>query len=222
MEELKKKVAEKALNLVKNNMTLGIGSGTTMNIFIEELKKRITDGLEVQCVPTSYDAYLNLIKNGINVKNIEQVEKIDLAIDGADFITPDLKAIKGYGGALTQEKIVDYFADSFYVIVDKRKAVDRLRGKVPLEIIPSSLSIVKKYLEEKDIKGKLRYGNGKMGPVITDNGNWLFDIEVNEILDADKFEIELNSIPGVVENGIFTKITGAYVSYENRIEEYKK
>ncbi|MDO9044655.1 MAG: ribose-5-phosphate isomerase RpiA, partial [Methanobacteriaceae archaeon] len=132
---------------------------------------------------------------------------IDLAVDGADEVDPALNLIKGGGAAHTLEKIIDYSADRFIVIVDDSKMVETL-GKfpVPLEVIPTAARVVSQILEDMGVATSIRMAERKDGPVITDHGNFVIDAEFGILNEPEELEIELNSIPGVVENGIFSGV----------------
>jgi ribose 5-phosphate isomerase A len=132
---------------------------------------------------------------------------VELAVDGADEVDPQLNLIKGGGAAHTMEKIVDSSAEKFIVIVDDSKLVDELGTfPVPVEVIPQAFRVVAERLEAMDGKPELRIAERKDGPVITDNGNFVLDIQFQKISDPAALENELNTIPGVVENGLFTGI----------------
>ena len=132
---------------------------------------------------------------------------IDLAVDGADEVDKDFNLIKGGGAAHTKEKIIDYAAKTFIVIVDESKCVENLGNfPVPVEVLPDASRMVMQTLEDMGAVCDIRMGQRKDGPVITDNGNFVVDAKFNEILSPAHLEIDLNSIPGVVENGIFSQM----------------
>lgn len=196
-----------AANEVKDGQILGLGTGSTTHYFIEKVGKRVADeGIEVMGIPTSYQSFLLAKKWNIPVTSLDEHE-IDLAVDGADEIDPDLNLIKGGGAAHTLEKIVDYSAKELIIIADESKLVDTLGAfPLPVEIIPESVSPVFKALKDIGGKPEIRMGQLKDGPVITDNGNFVVDIEFGEIANPISMEKELNTIPGVVENGLFTEM----------------
>ncbi len=193
--------AKKALEFVNDGMTIGLGSGSTAAKFIKLLGQK---KLDIIGVPTSVESKNIGENSGIKIAEFNDVDKIDLAIDGADEVDENKFLIKGGGGCLTREKIIDYAAEKFIVIIDDSKLVKRLGEKfpVPVEVIPLSWKNVKKKLE---IYGevKLRKKNGKI--YVTDNGNYILDIYLESIQDPKKLEQDLKLMPGVVENGIFTK-----------------
>ncbi len=204
---LKMKAAKAVIEYVKDGMVLGVGSGTTVTYFIEELGKRISkDNLEILTVPSSYDTRFKLVEKGIKITTLEEYSALDLAVDGADEIDQDLNLIKGGGGCLFLEKIVADAAEEFMVIADEGKLVGRLGEKnpVPVEVHPFAFSHVVKRIESMGGKPVVRAANkGKVGPVITDNGNFILDVKFHEIKDPKNLEKELNLIPGVIENGLF-------------------
>lgn len=205
--ELKKKVGYAAAELVKDGNIVGLGTGSTTHYFIEKLGKRIKDEeIEIKGIPTSYQSFLLAKDSGISITTLEEYS-IDIAVDGADEVDKDLNLIKGGGAAHTLEKIIDEAADRFVVIVDDSKIVETL-GKfpVPLEVIPEARRTVSEHVKEYNGIPSLRMAQRKDGPVITDNGNFILDVNFGSIDDPKYLEKELNSIPGVVENGIFSGI----------------
>ncbi|MHA1650797.1 MAG: ribose 5-phosphate isomerase A [Candidatus Helarchaeota archaeon] len=214
-ESQKKMAAEAAVEHVQTDQVIGIGSGSTIEYFIQILKERIKlEGLKIVAVPTSYQSMLSLIKNEIPLTTLNEQPELDLAVDGADEIDSKLNLIKGGGGALTQEKIVDSAAKKFIVIADESKLVNKLGEKmpIPIEVIPLSFKTVLKKLKRYNAICTLRTAVKKMGPVITDNGNFIIDAQITDIKDPKQLELEINGIPGVVENGLFVEMADiAYI-----------
>lgn len=218
----KENAAREALKLIRNKMTVGLGTGSTAAIFIRLLgEKAKEEKLKIKCVPTSFDSRKIGIENGLNVVEPDQVEKIDIAIDGADSVTEELYAIKGKGGALGREKVIGYGAKKLILMVDGGKVSDELGGIVPIEVLPFSYSFVMKELKKKGIPSTLRTSSNKKGPVITDNNNFILDAKMTTE-EPEEMESEINSIPGVVENGIFTKVSGVIVGYEDKVKVIEK
>ncbi len=217
MPSLKRIVAKSAVSFVDNDMIVGVGSGSTVREFIKELSKA---DLRIKCVPTSHDTELLLLRHGIGIVSPLGVDHIDLAVDGADSIVLNKKVIlKGGGGALTREKIVDYVASKLVIIADYSK-LNRI-FPIVVEIIPCAYSLIYNRLSQIG-RPELRMGRSKLGPTITDNGNWLVDIHIDMKFVSKELEMEINSIPGVVENGIFHR--DAYVLIARRegfVEEIK-
>lgn len=211
IEAAKKMAGHAAVdNHVRHGMKLGIGSGSTIVYAIERLAEKCASnelhGITAVC--TSYQTTILCRERGIRVTTLDDPRvdgALDLAIDGADEFDSDLNLIKGGGGAHTQEKIVDACAKQFIVVVDEKKRSSRLgeQWAVPIEIIPAALAPVMKRLASMGATPMLRMAVKKMGPVITDNGNFIIDARFGIIEDPAALEATLNNIPGVVENGIF-------------------
>ena len=195
--EMKKIAAQAALQFVKPEMIVGVGSGSTVNCFIEALGS-MKDEIK-GAVAASKNSEELLKKHGIEVFSVNDVTNLDIYVDGADEINPQKMMIKGGGAALTREKIVAALAKNFICIVDSSKQVDVLGSTFPLpvEVIPMARSQVARKLVV--LGGAPEYREG----VITDNGNIILDVHNFEILNPVEMEKELNNIAGVVTNGIF-------------------
>ncbi|MBC7121035.1 MAG: ribose-5-phosphate isomerase RpiA [Candidatus Methanosuratus sp.] len=205
----KLRAAEAALKEVKDGQILGIGTGSTVAVFIGLLGKKVKEeGWEIACVPTSYQSAYLAVENGLRLTTSDEHPVMDLAVDGTDEVDPGLNLIKGGGAALTKEKVVDSSAKRFVVIAESKKLVENL-GKFPLpiEILPFARAKVILDLEEIGGEPKLRDGGDrKDGPLVTDNGNFIVDAAFGEIRDPKKLELEIKMIPGVVEVGLFVGI----------------
>ncbi|MFN3910127.1 MAG: ribose-5-phosphate isomerase RpiA [Candidatus Anstonellaceae archaeon] len=199
--------ASKALNFVKDGMVIGLGTGSTADIFISLLgQKVVEEKLSIQCIATSSRTKNNASNVGLNVVSLDDVKSVDLAVDGADMVDKNKNLIKGYGGALVREKIVAYASKKFVVIIDSSKLSPSgfLNKEVPIEYVPFAHSLVLAHLKKlgaKKISERLE-GSQKF---VSDNQNWLFDVYFGEIKNPDKLEEEINKIPGIVENGIFSQ-----------------
>ncbi len=199
--------ARRALEYVENGDIIGVGSGSTVSFFIEELAK---SGKRVTAVPTSLDTLHKLAEKGVPITTLDHVDgRLKLAVDGADQVDPQLNLIKGGGGALTREKIVAYSSDLFVVIVDESKLVSRLGigFAVPIEFVYDAHPLISKKLNaELGCTLTLKSCDGKLAPLISDNGlalgGLVFKDGVNDPFKAEGF---INSLPGVLENGLFTK-----------------
>lgn len=204
---LKKDAGYKAAEYVKDGDILGLGTGSTTHYFIEKVGMRIKEeGINVMGIPTSFQSLLLAKQWNIPITSLEEHD-IDLAVDGADEVDGDFNLIKGGGAAHTKEKIVDYSAKKFIVIVDESKCVDKLGAfPVPVEVIPEASRTVIDALEDMGASCEIRMAERKDGPVITDNGNFVIDAKFNKIESPCHLEVDLNTIPGVVENGIFTQM----------------
>jgi len=202
MSQAKINAAKAALGYVKDGMCIGLGSGTTVREFIKLLGEKARKGLKVACVTTSFDSRMLAIENGIFVTETDAIDEIDLAVDGADTVTKTA-LLKGGGGALTREKIIGYNAKRFIIIADESKVQQgTLHGEVNLEVLPFAAPLVMKRL--KQYNPRIRMAKAKLGPVISDNGSFIIDCQMTLEKPAE-MENWLKTIPGVVENGIFTK-----------------
>jgi len=208
MEELKRRAALKALEYVEDGMVLGGGSGSTVAIFLKLLAEKVRkEDLDVTIIPTSYDVSILALNNGLKIASLDEYPTPDLAIDGADEVDPYKNLIKGGGAALLREKIVDYFARQLIIIVDETKIVEKLcsRFPIPLEVLPFAWKTVINRLS-KIGTATVRYAKrGKVGPIITDNGNFIIDFNPSQNLTDNLAELnyKILSIPGVLETGIF-------------------
>ncbi len=204
---LKMNAGYAAGELVKDGQVLGLGTGSTTHYFIEKVGKRVEEEeLELLGIPTSYQSFLLAKKWSIPCTTLDE-HSIDLAVDGADEIDPNKNLIKGGGAAHTIEKIVDYSAKELVIIADESKEVQQLGAfPVPLEVIKDATQPVLNVLQDMGAKPEIRMGVQKDGPVITDSGNFIIDAKFPLIDSPVDMEIELNTIPGVVENGIFTEM----------------
>lgn len=194
-QELKKAVGRAALQYVKPGEVLGVGTGSTVDCFIDALKE---SGISIPaCVSSSVRSTKKLEQYGFKVLDLNEVERIGVYVDGADEIDPHFAMIKGGGGALTREKIVAMVSDRFVCIADQSKKVDVL-GKFPLpiEVIPMAVRAVSRELEKLGGKPVLR-------DFTTDNGNKILDVHGLKIEDPVQWEQKLNQIVGVVTVGLF-------------------
>jgi len=223
LEEAKLRAAEKALKMVKDGMVLGLGSGSTVAKFIKLLGEKIGyEFTEIYGVPSSYDTEILAREVGIKIVSLNDYFP-DLAVDGADEVDRDFNLIKGGGGCHTREKIVDYSSGEFVVIVDYTKLVTRLglRKPIPIEVLPFALRLVIRTLSRLGRAEIRRCKGGKLGPVVTDNGNFIVDLNYGRpIEDIEALDRELKSIPGVIETGLFygSKVSKVVVGYPDRAE----
>lgn len=205
-KDLKRLVGVAAAGLIENGMTCGIGTGSTVAFLIEELGRRVKDEkLDIIGVPTSFQSKILCRENGIKTMDLQECAGLDLAIDGADEVDPELNAIKGGGAAHTREKIVAAMAKRFVIIVDDSKLVPELGTvfPVPVEIIPSALEFVTAKVREWGGEPQLRMGVRKDGPVVTDNGQFVIDLKFKAGTDLRKIDAQLHRLPGVIETGLF-------------------
>jgi ribose 5-phosphate isomerase A len=203
----KREAGYRAADMVTAGMVIGLGTGSTVLYAMERLKSRIAAGLALQGVPTSLQAALRAREYGIPLTTLDEHPVLDLAIDGADQVDPAFRLIKGRGAAHTREKCVAAAAGRFIVIVDESKMTARLDAPVPVEVIPFAATPVQASLRSMGGSPVIRQGIKKDGPVITDNGNIIIDCSFGVIEKPGDLEQALCCIPGVVDCGLFTKLT---------------
>ena len=209
---MKKAVAEAAVNEVTSNMIVGLGSGSTAAIMIKTLANKIKIGelKEIRGVPTSFQSEVLALELGIPLIDLVSVDQIDLAIDGADEVNPAYQLIKGGGACHVREKLVASRANKLLIVVDQTKLVKNLNEEFPLpvEVLPSAWKQVKDVIENMDAQCKLRMAEKKAGPVVTDERNLILDVLFNGGINNPKeIELQINNIPGVLENGLFVDLT---------------
>jgi ribose 5-phosphate isomerase A len=209
MDGLKRQAAARALEQVENGMKLGLGTGSTAKHFVELLGERVRAGLKVVGVPTSEATRADAVRCGIPLTTLDDIDRLDLTVDGADEIDPLLNLIKGGGGALLREKIVAAASDRMIVIADDSKSVEVLgRFPLPIEVIPFGLAATQraigKAFAQTGVSGQMVVRTGKDGHVfVTDGGHWIIDAHLGRISDAPRLADLLSRIPGVVEHGLF-------------------
>jgi ribose 5-phosphate isomerase A len=211
VDEAKRRAALEAVKHVKAGYVVGLGSGSTAAYAIEDIGERVrSENLAVKGIPTSTQAFFLAVKHGIPVTTLDEHPAVDVDIDGVDQVDADLNLIKGMGGALAREKIVAAASRLNVIIADVGKRVGVLgenNHPVPVEILPFAVRLVQQRIEDFGGKPALREGKGKVGPVITDNGNMILDAIFGQIADAAGLEQRLKAIPGVVETGLFVGMT---------------
>ena len=210
--QMKKAVAQAAVDQIQNGMILGLGSGSTAALMIEALAIKIKSGeiKDVVGVTTSFQGEVLASQLGISLKSLSSVSEIDLAIDGADEVDPKFQLIKGGGACHVQEKLVAALAKKFIVVVDSTKLVEKLNldFKLPVEVLPSAWKQVQKTLINLGGEGNLRMAQKKAGPIVTDQGNLILDLTFRNGIDQPELlESQINNIPGVLENGLFVNLT---------------
>jgi ribose 5-phosphate isomerase A len=208
-DNLKRQAASRALEFVRPGMRLGLGTGTTARHFVELLAERVRGGLSVVGVPTSDNTRADAERLGVPLTTLDETPELDMTVDGADEIAPDLSLIKGGGGALLREKIVAAASARMVVIADESKWVQVLgRFSLPIEVVPFGLTATK-YAVEKAAAAAgspghtmLRRGNDGH-PFVTDGGHFILDAALHRIDDPRSLAARLAMIPGVVEHGLF-------------------
>ena len=205
-EEAKKRVALEAVKHIEDGFVVGLGSGSTTAYVIQEIGRLMRqDGLRVLGVPSSSQALLLAVRSGIPLTTLDEHPTLDLAIDGADEVDKKLDMIKGGGGALTREKIVASAAKQVVIVADETKLVEKLGStfRLPVEVLPFALATTTASIKELGGKPLLRESKGKVGAVVTDNGNYIVDVDFGAIADAEELNRRLKLIPGVIETGLF-------------------
>lgn len=220
----KQKAALEAVKHVQDGFIIGLGSGSTAAFAIEALGERMkTEGIHLMGIPSSYQAFQVAVDNGIPITTLEEHPIIDVTIDGADQLTPELYLIKGGGAALAREKIVAASSKLNVIIADINKKAPLLGANgqfVPVEVIPFALSPVKRKLIEMGGKVTVREAKGKLGPIITDNGNAVIDVVFGEIKNPAEMAVSVKMIPGVAETGFFVGLTDiAYLGTADGVEK---
>lgn len=233
IDEAKKKAGYAAVdNHVRDGMVLGIGSGSTVVFAVDRLIERIKkENLEVICIPTSFQSYQLITNNNLVLGSLDNYPEIDLDIDGADEIDSKLNLIKGGGGCHVQEKIIASNSKEMVVIADYRKDSTYLGEKwhkgVPIEVIPLGYVPLIKKLEKLGGKVNLRMAKSKAGPCVSDNGNFILDVDFGTIQNPERLHTKINSIPGVVDTGLFingvdSKIIVSYLGQKDGSLKIKK
>lgn len=214
--EMKIKAAEAALQHVENGMRLGIGTGSTAEEFVRLLAEKVAGGLKVEGVPTSERTARLCVELGVPLKSLDELPELDITIDGADEVDASLRLIKGGGGALLREKIVACASQRMIVIADETKVVDTL-GAFPLPIEINTFGqiatriAVEKVASRLGLSGELKLRSSDDGLFMTDGGHLILDASFGRIPDAEALSSQLNSIPGVVEHGLFINIASLAV-----------
>jgi ribose 5-phosphate isomerase A len=211
LSDCKKRAAERAAAVVQDGHIVGLGTGSTAKFLIESLGERVRLGLKITAVATSIATERLATELGIRVVSLNEVERIDITIDGADEINPDFDMIKGGGGALTREKLVALASRERVIVVDETKLVTVLGRsyKLPVEVLPMAWTHTSRALNELGSQSHLRHQADK--PLITDNGNYILDCDFGGIADPAGLEKTIKLLSGVVECGLFIGIADLLV-----------
>ncbi|MEM3522150.1 MAG: ribose 5-phosphate isomerase A [Candidatus Bathyarchaeia archaeon] len=212
VEKARKAAAKSAAKLIQDNQIVGLGSGKTMAYVIEELSLRVKEeGLKILVIPTSFQAEILALKHGLkSISPMNNFQRIDIALDGADVVEiKSLNLIKGKGGALAREKVVDSFSKKLIIVIDEKKLVESFKPEhgIPVEVLPFCFSITMKRIKELGGNPILREALSKVGPVITDNGNFILDVYFKELKNPYEIDKKLKMIPGIIETGLFLDMT---------------
>jgi ribose 5-phosphate isomerase A len=202
-EEMKRLAAEKACDYIEDGMIIGLGTGSTVDYALRKIGKMVNEGIKIKGIPTSFRTKKIAIEEKIPLTSLDDNPEIDLTIDGADEVDSELRLIKGGGGALTREKMIAYYSKKVIIIIDETKVVKMLGidFSLPVEVVKFGWTLTKNKLKEFNCNVELR--KIMNNPYITDNSNYIIDCEFDRIKDPEQLEIDINNIPGVVENGLF-------------------
>jgi ribose 5-phosphate isomerase A len=217
IEAQKRQAAALAVEWVRPGMRLGLGTGSTAKHFVELLAARVRDGMKIVGVPTSEVTRADAERLGVPLTTLDETPELDLTVDGADEIGPDLTLVKGGGGALLREKIVAAASKRMLVIADESKSVPMLgRFPLPIEVMPFGLEATRRAVEAACVAagcpGPARLRQGKDGHAfVTDGGHWILDAQLGRIAEPKSLAERLSQIPGVVEHGLFIGIAQAAI-----------
>lgn len=205
----KQLVAEFAANLIQDGMLVGLGTGSTANFFIEALaRRRAEDGLRVTAAASSTISAIKARELDIPLLSMDQLTHLDIYVDGADEVTPDMTLLKGRGYDLVREKLMAKASEQFIVMIDESKLVGRIGEKfpIPVEVMPFAWQLVKTSLEQAGGRGDLRPNASKDGLAVTSHGSLVLDMTFDAHMSATELNTLLNATPGVVEHGIFSQL----------------
>jgi ribose 5-phosphate isomerase A len=217
IEAQKRQAAGLAVEWVRPGMRLGLGTGSTAKHFVELLAERVRGGLDVVGVPTSETTRADAERLGVRLTTLDDTPELDMTVDGADEIGPDLTLIKGGGGALLREKIVAAASARMVVIADESKWVAALgRFPLPVEVMPFGLAATRRAVEAAaaaaGCAGQTALRRGKDGHAfVTDGGHWILDASLQRIAEPKSLACRLSAIPGVVEHGLFIGLAQAVI-----------
>lgn len=211
-------IAERAANRIEQGMLVGLGTGSTANLFIEALANRVqTEGLQISVVASSVVSGIKASQCGLALLSMEHISRLDIYVDGADEVTTDLTLLKGRGSDLVREKLLARASDAFWVLADQSKWVQRIgeRNPIPVEVMPFAWQMVKASLEALGGKGDLRPNASKDGLAVTAYGSLVLDMAFDQGYDIKHLDQLLNATPGVVEHGIFCALATEAISAVN-------
>lgn len=222
MDNNKHIAAEEAVNYVKNGMTVGLGSGSTVNLMLHALGKRVKEGLQIRGIPSSIKTEKLAKELGIPLVDFSVTTQIDLAIDGADEIDESLNLIKGGGGSLVREKVVDACANELIIIADSSKLVSRLGSfPLPIEVLPFGFEVTAENIKKIGGIPKVRKKDHEI--FISDNGNYILDCSFGTIEDPVHLHKTLIQMIGVVETGIFADMADkVIIARDGKVESYAR
>jgi len=226
MSELKLNAIKEALKLIEDGNVIGLGSGSTIELFIDEAYKKIAkEGWHIGFVPASSQTYLKLSSLGLRIESLDSYPELDISFDGADEVDQRKYALKGRGAALLREKIIASCSKKYIILVDESKLSNKIgeKAKVAIEVLPFALKPVILKLNKMGAEVQIRTGERlKDGPIVTDNGNYIIDAKFGIIENPKELSEKINEIKGVIENGIFYEnISEIIVGTKNGIMKIK-
>ena len=224
-DKAKRAAATKAAEHVETGSIVGLGSGSTVAYALQDIGRRILEGkLQILGVPTSHQAFLLAVKHKIPITTLDEHPVLDLALDGADQVDEELNMIKGLGGAFTREKIVASAAKTLVIAIDETKLSNHLGSlPVPVEVLPFALATVRRGLQSLGGKPVLREAEKKVGPVVTDSGNFILDVQFGSISNPKELNQELKSVPGIIETGLFADMADViYVGGKSSVRRLER
>jgi len=210
----KKLAAEESVAYIKNGMIIGLGSGSTVNLMLQRLGQRVGEGLDIKGIPSSKKTERLATELGIPLTDISSVDRIDIAIDGADEVDSELNLLKGGGGSLVREKVVDATADKLIIIIDDSKMVSELGDfPLPVEVVPFGWKITAQNIANLGAVTSLRKKGRNV--FVSDNGNYILDCKFDKITEPKKLHEAIKQMVGVVETGLFVKMADKVVKARN-------
>ncbi|MGP4073391.1 ribose-5-phosphate isomerase RpiA [Piscibacillus sp. B03] len=215
VDRKKQAVGEQAAECIQDGMLVGLGSGSTMFYVLKALGERVKQGIQIRGVPSSIKTENWAKEFGVPLTDFSEVERLDIAVDGADEIDPEFNLIKGGGGSLLREKIVDAAADRFIVVADDRKLVDRLGAfPLPVEVVKFGWQLTKNKIESLGCSAVLREKDGDV--FVSNNDNYILDCQFDVISNPKELHDEIKSLLGVVETGLFFDIVDEVLVARNK------
>ncbi len=211
----KEVIAQRAAERIEAGMLVGLGTGSTANLFIAALARRVQqEGLQVTTVSSSVISALRAQQAGLALLALEQVSRLDVYVDGADEVAPDLTLLKGRGADLVREKLLAQASAAFWVLADQSKHVSRIgeRNPIPIEVLPFAWQMVKARLEKLGGRGELRLNASQDGVAVTAHGSLVLDMVFDAELDSLSLDRQLSATAGVVEHGIFSGLATCVIS----------
>jgi len=218
----KKASALSAVTLVADGMIVGIGTGSTAAYAITELGRLVAGGLDILCVPTSYQSEMLAAQQKIPITTLSEHPELDIVLDGADQIDRNLVAIKGGGAAHTREKVIAHAASRVVLMADHEKVVPGLDHEVPIEVLPYARTLVERGVRALGGIPELRMAARKDGPVVTDNGNFVIDADFGAIDDPARLSGELSALVGTIEHGIFLNVDEVHIGTADGVRVLKR